>query len=47
VVQVFLDKRRLQDGQDFREDFAHALIESYIAFPVIDAPPIYARLLAG
>ena len=32
--QVFLDKRRLQKGQNFREDFAHALVASHVAVPV-------------
>jgi hypothetical protein len=34
-VQVFLDKRRLQNGQNFRDDFSKALIDSHIALPVL------------
>jgi hypothetical protein len=36
-VSVFLDGRRLQDGEDFRESFVSSLLQSKIVVPVVTA----------
>uniref|UniRef100_A0A7S0YYN7 Uncharacterized protein n=1 Tax=Hemiselmis tepida TaxID=464990 RepID=A0A7S0YYN7_9CRYP len=37
AVRVFLDKRRLERGRNFRDDFAGALIGSRVVVPVVSA----------
>jgi hypothetical protein len=36
-VQVFLDRHRLQDGQNFSTEFSTALMSSSGAFPILSA----------
>ena len=43
-VQVFLDRHRLQDGQNFSTEFSTALMNSSGAFPIVSAAALHRFL---